>query len=112
MVFGATLAVIPETVHVRVHEAGGSDVVVERSVPPSPTVKTNVAVSVYPLFVMYGQVHVPGPENGLAGGEEPWLELAQAAPTPASRATLPSARITLVGVTASRVAHLGAWPQE
>ncbi len=85
VVFACTVAVVPETVHGRVHDAGGSDVVVETSPPPSPMEKTMVAVSWYPLFVMYGHVHEPGLEKGFAGEELP-LELAHAAPTTATKA--------------------------
>jgi hypothetical protein len=52
VVFEGTVAFVPETVHGRVHDAGGSDVAMETSVPPSPMVKTMVAVSWYPLFVI------------------------------------------------------------
>jgi hypothetical protein len=101
IVFAGTVAVVPETVHGRVHDAGGSDVVVETSVPPSPVVKTMVAVSWYPLFVMYGQVQVPRPEKGFAG-EEPLLELelAHAAPTTATNATWVSSRSASARITA------------
>jgi hypothetical protein len=104
VVFAGTFAFVPETVHGRVHEAGGSDVAVETSAPPSPMAKTMVAVSWYPLFVMYGHVHSPGPEKGFSGEELP-CELAHAAPTTATKAARVSPRSAPAGITANRVAH-------
>jgi hypothetical protein len=85
--FAATVAVFPATDQVRVQEADGSDVVVDDRVPPSFTAKSNIAVPLYPLSVVYGHVHVPA--KGLAGVEAAPLlpELEQPAATPATKAS-------------------------
>ncbi len=107
--FVATVAVVSATDHVRVHDADGSDIVDDDRVPPSLTVKSNIAVPVYPLFVMYGQVHVPA--NGLAGVEvaplPPEVDVEQAAPRPAKRAADKTHRGATPVITTTRLAHQG-----
>jgi uncharacterized membrane protein len=102
--FAATLAVVPVTDHARVQEADGSDVVVDDRVPPSLATKSKVAVSLNPLFVVNGHVHVPA--NGLAGvvGAPLPLELEQAAAMAAKRASDQAYRGN-PATTTSRVTH-------